>query len=88
MAIARINFKLYKALALINIRYDNVSYKEGQELEIRESDIEEMTEKQYVEMIEVPEVEQITSSTNNDEIIKELEAEAALKAKAEGEGGE
>lgn len=53
--VVRVNFKLYKAIALINVRYDGQSYQEGEELSIRETDIEELAdERHYVEMKERP----------------------------------
>lgn len=46
--------KLYKAITLLNLRYDNQSYEEGQELGVREDDIKELEERKYVKMVEKP----------------------------------
>lgn len=43
--------RLVKVRALINLKYDKVVKKTGEELEIRESDIEELTKRKIVEAI-------------------------------------
>jgi disulfide oxidoreductase YuzD len=84
--IVNVNFKLYKSTALVNIAYDGVSYKEGQELSIRETDIKELADERHlVEMIERPEkqeqiippvvVNEQPETENND---KETEGETVV----------
>jgi hypothetical protein len=91
MSKINVNFKLYKATALLNIRYDNQSYKEGEQLEIRPTDIEELTSKKYVEMLEMPE-ESTTPPEVTGQTTGEVNQEPGNDGKQEGEsntqGGE
>jgi hypothetical protein len=86
-----VNFKLYKATALLNLRYDNKSYKEGEPLEIRPTDIGELTSRGYVNMEEMPE-ENTAPPIESNQTSVETNIEPSNEDKQEGEpntqGGE
>jgi hypothetical protein len=86
-----VNFKLYKATALLNVRYDNESYKEGSSLDIRPTDIEELTSRGYVKMEEMPE-ENTTPPIEPNQTPEETNIESSNDGKQEGDsntqGGE
>lgn len=84
--IVRVNFKLYDAVALINLRYDNQSYPAGAELGIRETDIAELAdERHYVEMKERPEQEQeSTTPPPKQEEQKQEQQQEEQKTEEEG----
>ena len=48
----KVDEKLKKVKALVNIKYDEDCFKIGDEFEIREDDVEKMTNKGYVELLE------------------------------------
>jgi len=48
----KVDEKLKKVKALVNIKYDENCFKIGDEFEIREDDAEKMTKKGYVELLE------------------------------------
>lgn len=48
----KVDGKLKKVKALVNIKYDENCFKIGDEFEIREDDVEKMTNKGYVELLE------------------------------------